>query len=407
MTYANKYCLQSYLFATLIFYGDFMTTTNNNDTGRIDCKICGAQVHAIETHLKNDHPDVTLAEYKATYPDAPVLSELAKKKISEAMERNKAQRVVPAGSTVYLKQAINDVFALGNVAGTKNSRGDDVKVSVIGGDRHELVPDIEPEYVYELETLKNVLMAIELNEPLMIWGHTGTGKTTILEQVFARTGRPCIRVQHTVNMEERDITGQMLAKNGETYFGLGPLPMAMKNGWVYIADEYDFALPSVTSVYQAVLEGKPLIIKEADAENRIIRPHPDFRFVATGNTNGTGDETFLYSGTNVQNSANYDRFGVVIEKKYMLPELEVAMIVKKARIEAKDARKIVDFGGRIRESYADGKLSAPISPRTLLRIASIGLAKGNFKAGIELTFSNKLSRIDKEVADGLAQRIFG
>lgn len=383
-------------------------TTKSNDNGRIDCKICGAQVHAIETHLKNDHAGITLAEYQATYPDAPVLSELAKQKISEAMERNKAKHAAPPlGTTVYLKQAINTVFSLGEIAGTKNARGEDMKVLVNSGDRHELVPDIEPEYVYELETLKNVLMAIELNEPLMIWGHTGTGKTTILEQVFARTGRPCIRVQHTVNMEERDITGQMLAKGGETYFGLGPLPMAMLNGWVYIADEYDFALPSVTSVYQAVLEGKPLIIKEADDANRIIRPHPDFRFVATGNTNGTGDETFLYSGTNVQNSANYDRFGVVIEKKYMLPELEVAMIVKKARIQVTDARKIVDFGGRIRESYADGKLSAPISPRTLLRIASIGLAKGNFRAGIELTFSNKLSRIDKEVADSLAQRIFG
>jgi len=250
-------------------------------------------------------------------------------------------------------------------------------------------------------------MAIELNDPFMVWGHTGTGKTTILEQTFANTNRPCIRVQHTANMEERDIIGQFLVKDGETYFNLGPLAMAMKYGWVYLADEYDFALPSVTSVYQAVLEGKPLIIKEADAENRIIRPHPNFRFVATGNTNGTGDETFLYGGTVVQNAANYDRFGVVIEKKYMLPELEVAMIVKKARIQAADARKIVEFGNRIRESYADGKLSAPISPRTLLRVASIGLAKGNYRAGIELTYSNKLSRVDAEVSNSLAQRIFG
>lgn len=383
-----------------------MTTQQNKEVGRITCNICGAQVHAIETHLKNDHPGFTLAEYQATYPDAPILSELAKEKIAERL-KEKQNHAPTQGVNTYLRSNLHEVFSLGDVPGVRNTRGDYVKISVINGARHELVPDIDNEYVYELETLKNILMAIELNEPLMVWGHTGTGKTTILEQVFARTNRPMIRVQHTVNMEERDITGQHLAKNGETFFNLGPLALAMTNGWVYLADEYDFALPSVTSVYQSVLEGKPLVIKEADADNRIIRPHPDFRFVATGNTNGTGDETFLYSGTNVQNSANYDRFGIVVEKKYMSPDLETAMIVKGENIQASDARKIVEFGTRIREAYIDGKLSAPISPRTLLRIARIGLAKGNYRAGVELTFSNKLSRIDAEVANGLAQRIFG
>lgn len=49
----------------------------------------------------------------------------------------------------------------------------------------------------------------------------------------------------------------------------------MKHGWMYLADEYDFAQPNVLSVYQAVLEGKPLYIKEADAANRVIKPHPN------------------------------------------------------------------------------------------------------------------------------------
>ena len=380
-------------------------TTEVTDGGRITCHICNAKVHAIETHLSKDHPDVTLDEYQLNYPDAPILSALAIQKIEEA-KKAKA-KPAPTGTEKSIRQNLHEVFGLGEIAGTTNARGDFVKVSVISGAPHELVPDVESEYVYELDTLKNIIMAVELNEPLMVWGHTGTGKTTILEQVFARTNRPCLRVQHTANTEERDIVGQFLVKDGATFFNLGPLALAMKNGWVYLADEYDFAMPSVTSVYQAVLEGKPLIIKEADEHNRIIKPHADFRFVATGNTNGTGDDTYLYSGTTVQNSANYDRFGVVIEKKYMLPELEIAMIVKKAKIATQDARKIVDFGNRIRESYIDGKLSAPISPRTLLRIGSIGFAKGNYQAGVELTFSNKLNRIDKAVADSLAQRIFG
>ena len=379
----------------------------SNDTGKITCNICNGQVHAIETHLRKDHPNVSLSEYQALYPDAPLLSALAIETIAEQRAKL-AKAAQPEGVTQHLRADLKDVFGLAESPATKNTRGDaEVKCTVIAGSAHEFVPDVDSDYVYDIDALKNVLMAIEMNEPLMVWGHTGTGKTTLLEQVFAKTNRPCIRVQHSIGTEERDIVGQFLVKNGETYFSEGPLTMAMKHGWVYLADEYDFALPAVVAVYQAVLEGKPLVIKEADPQHRITRPHPDFRFVATGNTNGTGDETFLYSGTNVQNSANYDRFGMVIEKKYMLPDLEVAMIVKKVGIAPADARKIVEFATRIRESYTNGNVSAPISPRSLLRIGKFGLAKGNYRTGVELTFSSKLNRVDQATANGLAQRIFG
>lgn len=375
------------------------------DDGKISCKICNARVHGIVTHLKQNHPEMSLDEYSSLYPNEPLLSDLAKQKVHEHSLKG---AVLPSDNANFEVKLLSEVFNLpADTPGILNQRGEEIKATVLKGERHELTPVVEDGYVYEIENLRNILMAITLNEPLMVWGHAGTGKTTILEQVFARTNRPCIRVQHTANTEERDIIGQFLAKDGATFFNLGPLPLAMKNGWVYLADEYDFLAPQVTSVYQAILEGKPLVIKEADAENRIIKPHPNFRFVATGNTNGTGDDTYLYSGTSIQNSANYERFGVVIEKKYMAQELEIAMILKKSSIQKSDAKKIVDFGNRIRESYMDGKISAPISPRTLLRIANIGLAKGNFQASIELTFTNKLNRIDKEVADSLAQRIFG
>jgi cobaltochelatase CobS len=216
-----------------------------------------------------------------------------------------------------------------------------------------------------------------------------------------------LRIQHTVNTEESHIVGQWTARGGETHFEHGPLPLAMKNGWVYLADEYDFALPSVLAVYQPVLEGKALVIKEADAANRIVRPHPNFRFVATGNTNGSGDETGLYQGTSIQNAANYDRFHMVLEVGYMNPNFEVQILVNQARIAKGDAEKLVDFANRVRESYSGNKISSPISPRTLIAAAQIGLRKGTYRAGIALSFANKLSKVDREVVDGLAQRIFG
>ncbi|MPS48469.1 MoxR family ATPase [Methylobacillus sp.] len=395
----------------------------------IQCKICGDKVHHIEMHLKKAHIGMTLGEYETKYPGAPTLSGRALRLVREHAEKTAkgqgstevASNVTPinpsSGAVVGLtsnvtmstvRREMSKAFNIDpKTPGCISGRGTQVEITCIDGPRHELVPEINENYVYEMDVLRNVLMAVELNIPLMLWGHTGTGKTTLLNQVFARTNRPALRVQHTLNMEERDVVGQMMAGEGRTFFQLGPLPMAMKNGWAYIADEYDFANPAVLALYQPVLEGEPLVIKEADEGNRIIRPHPQFRFLATGNTNGTGDETFLYAGTQTQNSANYDRFGIVIKKNYMAQDQEIAMIVKKTGIQEKDAARIVDFATRIRQQYEAGEMRAPISPRTLLNIAMVGMTKANYQQGIELSFSSKLSSSDKAAADDLAQRIFG
>lgn len=306
------------------------------------------------------------------------------------------------------KSPLHEVFGVGTAKGAMSPRGEPIPITVLpDGDHPELIPEIDTNYVYELEALKNTLLGIELNMPTYVWGHAGTGKTTLLEQVCARTKRPMLRVQHTANTEESHILGQWTAKGGETKFELGPLPLAMKHGWMYLADEYDFAMPSVLAVYQPVLEGKSLVIKEADAENRIIRPHPNFRFVATGNTNGAGDETGLYQGTNIQNAANYDRFAMVIQVLYMKPELEAQVLVNQTGIPSEHAARIVDFANRVRESYDGNKISSTISPRTLINAAKIGQRRGSYRAGVGLSFTSKLSRVDREVCDGLAQRIFG
>ncbi|MER9496479.1 AAA family ATPase, partial [Mesorhizobium sp. M0320] len=169
-------------------------------------------------------------------------------------------------------------------------------------------------------------------------------------------------VQHTAHTEESHVLGQYVVRtkmakhdviSGDgtrhevekpmsvTEFQLGPLPLAMIEGAVYCADEYDFAMPQVVALYQPVLEGKALVIKDAPPEYRLIKPHPEFRIVATGNTNGTGDETGLYQGTLIQNAANYSRFKITEEVTYMEPKIEETVISGQAGIERADAAKLV------------------------------------------------------------------
>lgn len=389
------------------------TTAAAAASHRIKCKVCGAEVHAIQLHLREDHPEMTIQMYQEAYPDAPILSELAKMKVEEGKRAREAGAAVAGvkaapstdGTT---RRALHEVFGFGKIKAAMNSKGEPIPVTCVVENSHpEFVPDMNDGYVYEMEDLKNALLAIELNIPTYCWGHAGTGKTEFFEQIAARTNRPMIRVQHTVNTEESHVIGMWTVKDSQTVFQLGPLAMAMKFGWTYLADEYDFALPSVLSVYQPVLEGKALVIKEADDANRVIRPHKNFRFLATGNTNGSGDESGLYQGTSIQNAANYDRFGMVIHKKYMKPDMEAKILVNRAGIDNEDAKKLVDFANRVRESYDGSKISNTISPRTLINAAKLGLRRGSYRAGISLSFANKLSRIDAEVVDGLSQRIFG
>lgn len=390
--------------------------------GRIICQLDGQPVHVIQTYLKKNHPTVSIEDYQEQFPGAPMLSEkaqaaLAKKKAERdslktsmaGVAESKPSNVVPLKTSKVPDYGIRsaDFMKLAeNVRGIAS--GVTVPVSVFERhDQQDMVPATDDEYIWTPETLRDAIAALDYNIPSYFWGHAGTGKSTAWEQFCAFTNRPFMRVQHTANTEEAHIVGQMLANENGTYFEPGPLTLAMKYGWVYLADEYDFAFPQVLGIYQPILEGKALIIKEAPAEWRRVEPHPQFRFVATGNTNGSGDETGLYQGTNLQNAANYSRFGIVSKLGYMNPADEAQILERKAKISNKHASQLVDFANRIRGSYERGEITNTIGPRELLFAGKLGaLFGGDFKAGLERAFINKLPSTSAVAAGEVASRIF-
>jgi cobaltochelatase CobS len=382
----------------------------------ITCQICGGLTHSIQLHLGREHSGITLQDYKNDFPEHPIFSKTAQEKMdrhkkSLQMNHMNATNVVPLTSNIMDESvSMDEAFGLRKSKAALNSHGEPIMIKrFIRGKGHDVdfIPDVDGGFVFDIDILKNVLLGLDLNIPVLLWGHAGTGKSSFIEQVAARTNRALIRVQHTINTEESHIVGQWTVRDGATHFELGPLAVAMKDGHLYMADEYDFAMPSVLSVYQSVLEGKSLVIKEADAANRIIKPHPNFRFVATGNTNGSGDETGLYQGTNMQNAANYDRFGITCKVNYMIKTMETRIVVNQSGIEKEDAKRLVDFAGAVRDAYDAGKISATISPRALINAAKVGLRRGSYEMGVNLAFGNKLNQVDKEIVDGLSQRILG
>ena len=386
------------------------------DDARFECKRCGARVHAIYIHLRDDHAnDMSVAEYQSTYPGTPIFSAVALARLEEGRIAKENAAKIAMTDTVSTDNCsapktvmFHELFGLGKSAATMGASGNPIPIEVlaVNPETASMIPEIDRNYVFNLDVLKILLMGIGMKIPTYLWGHSGVGKTTMFEQLCARTNRPLFRAQHTANMEEEHIVGGWRLRDGHTHFELGPLPLAMKNGWIYLADEYDFARPEVSSVYQAVLEGKPLVIKEADPANRVIRPHPNFRIIATGNTNGQGDDSGLYAGTNLQNAANYERFGIVEQMPYMDAALESRLVAAQARIPIVDAQKLVDYANKIRTEFKGGRMGNPISPRSLIYAGQIGVAKQNYRIGLEKSYINRLTPTDREVASQLAQRVF-
>lgn len=422
-------------------FADTAVTVGDNryyaPDGKIICLLDGVAVNLIQSHLSRNHAGFTIEAYLKRFgPNVPLMSEQAKavyaQKLNAAASETTAQVIKHSRETTE-KMNFHEVFELGSVPAALSAKGDPIKITVVADRTDDIgtpyMAVVDKDYVFNIDLAKKVIVAFELNMPAYFWGYHGTGKTTMFEQCAARTNRPFMRVQHTINTEESHIVGQYVVRNQEvmeeelhtdgnkvevrrhrpsTEFQLGPLPLAMLNGMVYCADEYDAAMPSVTLVYQSVLEGKPLVIKDAPPEYRVIRPHPDFRFCATGNTNGVGDETGLYQGTNIQNAANYSRFPIVEEVAYMDAQIEESILRQKTMVPKEIAAKIVKFAGNVREGFKQGSIGMTISPRELLNATKLGIAfGGKFDIGLRLSFANRCSRIDKQVVEGYLERVFG
>lgn len=381
----------------------------------ITCQVpgCGESIHVVSTHIKK-HEGWDEAKYIEAFPAAPLLSRAAEEALAR---RAKSAGTEPASAVVATPKAAATSNFFHDVFGFKSSNKDAMspRGTPIPIDVHDraalpeavamMIPDPDPDYVFDPGMTKTVVMALTMKIPVYLWGHAGVGKSSLFENVCARMNRGYIRVNHTANMEEADVEGRYVVNAaGEMVFENGPLVDAMEQGLVYCADEYDFAPPMVLSVYQAVLEGKPLFIKAA---NKKVLPHPNFRFVATGNTNGAGDETGLYQGTMMQNAANYERFGVVERVDYMPAKSEIEIITRKTSATTADAETIVKFANAMRDAYDKRDVASPMSPRSTLMAARLGAARANMKFGITVAYINRLPALSAEVARQTLNRIFG
>ncbi|WP_175922723.1 AAA family ATPase [Burkholderia latens] len=281
------------------------------------------------------------------------------------------------------------------------ARGDAAKtVSVVGGvpmprgAGGPLVPPPNPAYLFT-ERAASVLEDIVENRRILLIGHTGTGKTSLIEQAAAHTGHGVLRSNMNGQTTVGDFVGFWTVKGGETIWVDGVLPTAMREGLWLIVDEIDFAEPAILAVLTAVLEpAGRLLLKEKG--NEIVAPHPSFRLFATANAVGAmGQFRHLYQGANLMNDAFLDRWRVY-HLDYLPPHDEAQVLQRTfgPRMSAAMADTLAAIAADCRAAFVREDLAGAFSTRRLLDWAELMLRTGDPESAAGPTIYAKVGADD-------------
>lgn len=299
---------------------------------------------------------------------------------------------------------------------TKKTFGIDFSIEVTAfQEKHPLVPETDPHYIFEEEATKSLLLGFALNKRVLLQGLHGTGKSTHIEQVAARLNWPCLRINLDGHLTRSDLLGKDVIRlsDGKPYsiFQEGILPFALKHPIALVFDEYDAGRPEVLFVIQRLLEaeGKLTLLDE----NKILTPHPFFRMFATANTVGMGDTTGLYYGTHPLNQGQLDRWSLIAKLSYLPFEKEKGLVLTKVPFFAKTEEKsqiihgMVAFADLTRAGFEAGDIALPMSPRSVLAWAQNAEVLGGIKEALKLTYLNRFEKQDQALLEEYYQRAFG
>lgn len=235
----------------------------------------------------------------------------------------------------------------------------------------DFTPEIEAGYTFRTDLLRDVLAWWEFapqGDGLFLTGPTGSGKSSLILQIAARLNWPVRRITGHARLEFSDLVGRpVIQTDGSMAFEYGPLAHSMKEGSLFLIDEMDMLDPGVAAGFNGIVQGEPLTIPENGGE--VIKQHPDFRIVTTGNTTGNGDEGF-YHGVFRQNEAFMDRFWIV-HVDYPGEEDEEKILQSAICLTGDAIKQFVRAAGEIRRLFVEGAIEITLSTRVLLRWARL------------------------------------
>lgn len=282
---------------------------------------------------------------------------------------------------------------------------------------HPQVPKVRDDYIArEINGRSDLeLVSYAMNDPdffAMLEGEAATGKNFSIETICAHTNWPRVRVNFSIASSYESLVGRFapvdssdteeetfnraeviesvgnrLASSQQAVKGNpvdiaesaipeastfqwvdGLLTKAVKNGWVFVADEINAADPDALMPLNGLTEDRNSRYLTIEEKSEVIEPHDRFRFVATRNP-------VSYAGTADMNSALESR-AYIIEYNYHEAEALKEILSNRTDIidnASEDAlNSLVTLVQNIRQQEQAGtQYVTKISTRDLIKIGRL------------------------------------
>jgi nitric oxide reductase NorQ protein/cobaltochelatase CobS len=271
------------------------------------------------------------------------------------------------------------------------------QLTVLSDVGHEKVPEIAEEAYHERSVVDDktdvqvVTKALEEGMNVVLKGPPGVGKSYLAKYICAQTNRPLYRVTLSETTYREDLLGhlQLVSSPGGdsvTSWVDGPLTRAAREGGILLLDEINAADANTAAALNSVMEQEATRSLTIPQTGEVVTPHEEFGVIATSNPG--------YQGTYEQNAAFEGRFRHV-ELDYVPAEVEVEIILERTGVDRRkreEIEQLVTFAHRLRDAYAEGELTTPITTRELVRIVTF--MRRGFMDLETATRSELLARVD-------------
>jgi midasin (ATPase involved in ribosome maturation) len=234
------------------------------------------------------------------------------------------------------------------------------------------------------KNIKMLELAIEKNLPTLLVGETGTGKTSVVEELAEKHGAKMIRVNLNGQSGTDEIIGKYLLKAGKTYWIDGALTEAMRKGDWILFDEINASTPEILFAMHSLLDhGRHIKLSEKDGE--VVKPHPNFRFFASMNPPSVN-----YSGTKDLNGAFISRFPIITRWDYPSNITEAKILQARYNVNLENTTNLIRLAKSLRTARKNDQIIYICSTRDLLdccRLLDAGLL---LPEAFEMAILNKI-----------------
>lgn len=319
-----------------------------------------------------------------------VVVEVEKEVIRTVIEA--APKEAPKGELAYATKG--NQISLGKLFGIKGEHASKV---VHLWESHGAAPSIDPYYVVDAFNMAAAATALDTGQNVWLVGPGGSGKTTLPQQFCAYTGRPFVKINFTRNSHIDDMVGGQGVTNGTSGWQDGVLIQAMKRpGTVILLDEISLAPAGVQGLFQGTADEHRTYTlptgEKVTAANGVV-------FCVADNTNGQGDDTGLYQGTNQCNAALVDRFALMLRIEYMSIQTEAAALHNHTKAPLAACTHMAEFAARARK--LPSMENAVFSLRGMAAFVRM-VAKGfSVKQASQATILNKMVAQDRAALETL------